>query len=246
MKSAHIAVATSLVAIAFASGASASSNVAPPAGAILDLSGLPIPFVLDGGTHTLTGTAPVLASVTFQAGLGTTDIGLAFRDDPSAVFVWNVSLVDVTKSSSNLLTNGDFTGGVYTSNGNASAPNGWIYGNPSASTGNLGYALNPCLTLPGLSGACWVDPLGQVYDTLDQTVTTTPGDRYTLSFYYGSSTDTNGTTTFADTSTTGNAVDILAYASGATPVPVPAALWCLLSGLGGLAALSRRRLTATT
>lgn len=237
-KSGYIGVSAAFIAIVFAAAASAN-NVAPPAGAILDLSGLPIPFVFNGAT--LTGTSPVLASVSFQADLSSTAIGLAFRDDPSAVFVWNVSLVDVTKSSGNLLTNGDFTGGVYTSNGNIAAPIGWTYGNPSGGTGTLGYVANPCLPLSGLAGACWIDPLAGVYDTLGQSVTTTPGDRYTLSFYYGSSTTTNGTTVFADTSGTGQAVDILAYASGSTPVPVPAALWCLMGGLGIFAAFWQPR-----
>src|ERR1700719_2150742 len=97
------------------------TNNPPPAGAILDLSGTPIP---GGGNANYQHY-----TVNFNAGITNTAITFAFRDDPAQISFANASVVDLTTESENLLTNGNFSGGVYTNNGNSSTPDGWTYAN---------------------------------------------------------------------------------------------------------------------
>src|SRR5208282_4898773 len=97
------------------------NNDPPPAGAILDLNGTPIP---GGGNDTYQQY-----SVGFTANVASTAITFAFREDPAFISFADVSVVDLTTPSGNLLTNGDFSGGTYTDNGNDSAPDGWTYAN---------------------------------------------------------------------------------------------------------------------
>jgi hypothetical protein len=194
-----------------------ANNNSPPAGAILDLAG--------GETGTAAQTinhgAPVQESVTFSAALTNTDITLAFREDPAFVFVSDVSLVDNTTSSGNLLTNGDFSGATYNSNGNGGTPVGWNYANVFGATFGGGVTTN----CDGGTSFCWEDGAVQAYDAIDQVVATNPGDSYTLSFYY---TDNGGLNTFSDLSTNGDTsdtggsgADILAYAQAGLPTACP-------------------------
>lgn len=203
-------------------------NQPPPAGSILDLAGQPIQS---------TGT---LYSVNFTAGLSSTAITFAFRNDPSFTDFWDPTLINLTTgSSTNLLLDSSFSS-VYTNNGNASTPTDWTYANIyGASYG--GY----------VSGGVWVDGAVQAYDAISQTVTTIPGDQYEISFYaccgsggntYYSALSSNGDVT----DTGGNGIDILAYAQaglpapGGTTVPEPSMLFMLAPGLAGLAMLKRK------
>lgn len=217
-----LALASSLLGLLCAAPAFGASNNSPPAGAILDLAG--------GETGTADQTvdhgAPVQESVSFNAGLTGTDITLAFREDPAFVFISNVTLVDNTTSSGNLLVNGDFSGGTYNSNGNGATPIGWSYANIYGATFG-GQVITGC---EGYSNYCWYDGAVQAYDAIDQIVATNIGDNYTLSFDY---TDNGPYSTFSDLSTNGDTsdtggsgVDILAYAQAGLPNACPAGEVC--------------------
>jgi outer membrane autotransporter protein len=193
----------------------AGNNNPAPTGAILDLGGGETGTAAQPVNH----GAPVLETVTFTARLAATDLTFAFRDDPSFFSVSNIRLVNNTiAGSSNLLANGNFSGGTTTSNGNASAAVGWTFDNVYGA-GAAG-RVSSCSGFAG-TGNCWYDGAIQAYDAIDQIVHTTVGDSYTLSFYY---TESGSLTTFSDLSTNGNTtgtggngIDILVYAGAGLP-----------------------------
>ncbi len=218
--------AAALTAVAFVGGAQAQPfNQPPPLGAILDLNGGVIPH----------GT-PQQYMVNFTASLANTDITMAFREDPAFVFVGNISVTDVTTSSGNLLVNGDFGTGSL-------AP--WIYANVYGATYG-GFVTTSC---EGYFSDCWYDGAVQAYDAIDQTIATTPGDVYQVSFW---ATDNGGLTNWSDLSTNGNitdtggnGADILVYAEAGLPppgtVPEPSTWVMLILGFGGLGLAGYRR-----
>ena len=145
-----------------------AQNNPPPAGAILDLNGTPIP----GGGNGITYQQYM---VDFTATFKSTAITFAFRDDPADISFNEASVTDLTTPSGNLLTNGNFTGGVYTDNGNPFTPVGWTYANPFGTVSG-GVVNSSCNPDPLGNSTCWFDGAPQGYDEISQTIATTNGD----------------------------------------------------------------------
>jgi uncharacterized repeat protein (TIGR01451 family) len=149
------------------------TNNPPPAGALLDLTGSPIP---GGGNGTYQHY-----TANFTAGIANTAITFAFRDDPAQIALANASVTDVTipsAPSGNLLINGDFSGGTHTENGNNFVPNSWTYANVFGVFAGGGVVAG-C----GVGGVnCWLDGAVQGYDAISQTIATTIGHTYQISF----------------------------------------------------------------
>jgi hypothetical protein len=216
-----------------------AQNRPPPAGAILDLAGTPIPH-----------NTQALYSVAFIATLPNTAITFAFREDPAFLYLSNAQVVDITNSSSNLLVNGNFSGGTFLDNGNSGTPIGWTYANIYGATfGGFVTSLPGC----NMGGLCWYDGAVQAYDAISQTIPTTVGDTYRISFLLN---DDGTLTTFSALSTNGNitdhggnGADVLVYAQAGLPapgVPEPSTWVMMLIGFVGLSFVfqrSRRRLS---
>lgn len=231
-----------LAAIGLTGLPAGAQNYAPPTGAIYDLNGLTVPH-----------GAPQLYFTTFTAPTSnaSTAITFAFRDDPWFIQFSNVSLVDVTTGSGNLLANGDFSGGAYLDNLNYGTPLGWTYSNIDGAAFG-GSVSSACVG----ASYCWNDGAVQGYDELSQNVATTGGDQYELSF---SATDLGGPGVWSSVSTNGdvtdsggNGADILAYVGGIVgpslvdpPNPKPApelSTWAMmLAGFLGLGVAGYRR-----
>jgi hypothetical protein len=208
-------------------------NNPPPVGAILDLNGQAIPHA---GYSQYT--------VTFVAGVANTAITLAIREDPAYIYVEQVSVTDVTAGGGNLLTNGDFSGGVYTSSGNNATPVGWTYANIYGAGAGGQVITSGC---GGATTTCWHDGAVGSYDAISQTIPTIIGHTYQLSFYLY---DDSGQTTFSDlTSGELEGIDLTAYAQsglpGTTSTAVPTLsnaglfLMALLLAAAGLVLLRR-------
>jgi len=185
------------------------ANTGPPAGAILDLNGQPIP------------TSYQLYTVDFTAALNSTAITFAFRNDPSFTSFANASVVDLTAGNgTNLLLNGNFSGGVFTSGNNTAVPNSWTYSNQYGAT--YGGVVDP--TDPCAAGYpyCWYDGAVQAYDAISQPIATNVGDNYQISFYVtagGGSTFSDISTNGDTTDTNGNGIDVAVYAQAGLPPP---------------------------
>jgi hypothetical protein len=184
------------------------NNVAPPTGAILDLSGTPV-------SHTFQSY-----SVSFVANLTSTAITFAFREDPAFLSLEQVTVVDQTVPGANLLTNGDFSGGT-----NGGTPVGWTYANVYGAQAGGVVETSGCGG-PQPSGACWYDGAVQAYDAISQNITTVVGHTYKISFYLSDngpySTFSNLSTNGDVTGTGGNGVDLLVYAQAGLPAPAGA------------------------
>ena len=192
------------------------NNEPPPAGAILDLNGTPIPGGGDGTTFQQ-------YSVNFTATLPSTAITFAFRDDPAYISFVDASVTDLTNPNGNILVNGDFSGGVHSENGDDYVPNGWTYNNPYGAEA-FGEVQSSCVDFP----YCWYDGSIQAYDEISQTIVTNVGDTYQITFSLaensGCSTDGGPPCNFSDVSTNGdgtdsggNGIDVTVYAQAGTP-----------------------------
>jgi hypothetical protein len=217
--------------------AAAGNNNAPPAGAILDLAGQAVPH-----------GAPVTYTVDFTAALADTSLSLAFREDPAFFSVTDVTLTDVTHPGGNLLTNGDFSLGPIGSD----TPVGWTFQNTFGAEAS-GIVDGPGANCGGgIAGNCWYDGSVQAYDELSQTVGTTVGDVYEVSFAATdngplntySALSTNGDTT----DTNGNGIDILVYAQAAPPplnTPEPSTWAMMMLGFAGMGFVASRKAKRT-
>lgn len=236
MKARILLIAAALAAVSVGTANAAGHNNPPPAAAIFDLNGQPITNVQQ------------LYSVDFSAAVSNTAITFAFRQDPSFSQFSAVSVTDLTTSSGNLLTNGDFSGGVYTSAGNSGTPNGWIYANIYGATDG-GTIETGC----GFGGGnCWSDGAVQAYDALSQSIATTIGHNYRISFHFNGGGCDDAACLYSDLSTNGNVtgtggngIDMLVYAEAGLPiaggVPEPATWIMFLLGFGAVGWTLRSR-----
>ena len=209
-------------------------NEPPPLGAILDLDGRPIP---GGGNNTAQ-----MYTVNFVGAAISTAVTFAFRDDPAFISFSDISVVDLTTASGNLLLNGNFAGGVYTNNGNNLTPVDWTYANVFDAT-PVGKVRADCGHL-GAGDFCWRDGAVEAYDEISQTIATNVGHNYRISFWVsdGSGCLTNGgppcnfsrlSTNGDITDTGGNGINVAVYAQSAPGIPEPASLVLVAAGLFG-------------
>ena len=217
--------------------AAAGNNNAPPPGAILDLAGQAVPH-----------GAPVTYTVDFTAALADTSLSLAFREDPAFFSVTNITLTDLTHPSGNLVVNGDFSLGPVGSD----SPVGWTFQNTfGAEASGVVRGAGSCGG--GIAGNCWFDGSVQAYDEISQTIATTVGDVYEVSFAATdngplntySALSTNGDTT----DTGGNGIDILVYAQAAPPplnTPEPSTWAMMVLGFAGMGFVAYRKAKRTS
>jgi hypothetical protein len=207
-------------------------NLGPPAGAILDLAGTPDPTVYTNYT------------VSFVAAAANTDLTFALRDDPGFLGLDNISVVDNTTSSGNLVVNGSFETGDLDPWTEDNIYGAFFAGQVATS---CPYATVGVTFGPEDGSYQWCDGSTQAYDAIDQNIATTVGNTYTVSFWLDSF---NSPATFQQLSTNGdvadsngNGADILVYAQSQLPAaaPEPAPMMMLAGGLLGLGALRRRR-----
>jgi hypothetical protein len=211
-------------------------NLGPPSGAILDLTGQPLP-----------NAGYVQYSVDFTASSTMTNVSFAFRNDPGFFGLDDVTLLNKTTSTPVPVVNGGFESGIVGNN----APVGWTYLNTfgAAFSGIVQTAAGA--GIPAHTGTnLYYDGATQAYDGITQGFATIVGDTYTVSFWLINQNKNLALTNFSRLSTNGdvtdthgNAADVLVYAGAipTMPTPEPATITLLGIGIAGMAGYRLRR-----
>jgi hypothetical protein len=233
MKFRNVLAAAAAAAAAMAGAAHAQL---PPPGYILDVGSL--------NSYGPTPAAYMQYSVDFTATLAQTTVAFAFREVP-AYFSFDDASVALQGGGPNLLVDPGFEGAAV----NSSFPAGWTRFIQPIDQTAIGVVASGTPTgvadSPNSGSNYWVDGSVEGYDGLAQTVATSIGSTYTISFFLAD--DSQGSFTNPDIDTFVYAGDGLPVSTVVAPgVPEPAA-WALMIGGFGLAGVAlRRRRTAVT
>lgn len=192
----------------------------PPAGALADLGAL-------AGFGTPTPSTTTNESFSFTAANANTTVSFAFREVPAYFAFSNVSVV-ANGGSTNLITNPNFQGSAL----HSVVPNGWgrwIQPIDVSAIGQVSSAASPygCGNIVPNQALFWCDGSVQGFDAIYQTIATTIGSTYTISFNLA---DNGGTWRQANTS--GSGIDMLVYAlNGVNTTPVGTTSDCPTCGI---------------
>jgi hypothetical protein len=232
-KSMKVALGTAGCALIFAVAAVAPAAAGPgdpPPGWIFQLAG-PGQGVLSNYQQ---------FSTTFTASSNLTYVSFAFREIPRYFAFDDVSVVDVSHPSGNLLSDPGFEAAMVGQN----VPTGWGRWIQPIDRTAIGVVASgsgsACAPNGPHSGAnFWCDGSVEGYDALWQKIHTHPGDQYQIRFYLG---DNSGQTPYNP------GIDMFAYAGNSLPggtqnLPEPSSLALFGSGVAGMAGLLRRKLS---